>query len=454
MFIPVGTDAPIYHFPFATLGLAFANVAAHVAFGYIDPDGGYMLSSLKQDWSLWFGEGVHPLQWVTSCFLHADWLHLIGNLIFLWGFGIIVEGKLGWWRFTLLYVAVGAVACGVEQLVMLPTDAGAAELRQIEEMLRDEDPTLTDEEVAAIIGDDFDFLPDHHVALGASGAIFGLVAIAMVWAPKNDLDVFWLLWVRFGMAEIPIVAFALLYIGLEVFSLALRASVLGADEIMSSALLHVVGALVGLGAGVLLLKRGWVDCENWDLFAVLRGTHGDRSQFETNRRYSAELTVPSSAAAGGESRSEVVPADAVARKPEKKKKKRRKADPLAKLRRHMEAGDAISAAGEWELLRLARPGFVPPEPDAFRLCELLDGPDGDPAEAADLMAEYLKTYSPPHEAHDSAHANVVRLRAARRLLAKTGRRAGAAKLLAGVDPAALTAKHRGLLEKLRAKAEA
>ncbi|MBM3970315.1 MAG: rhomboid family intramembrane serine protease [Planctomycetes bacterium] len=28
--------------------------------------------------------------------LHAGWLHLIGNLIFVWGFGIVVEGKLGW----------------------------------------------------------------------------------------------------------------------------------------------------------------------------------------------------------------------------------------------------------------------------------------------------------------------------------------------------------------------
>ena len=450
MFIPVGTDAPIYHFPFATIALAVVNIAAHVGFGMADPDGEMALSALKQDWSLWFGEGVHPLQWVTSCFLHAGWVHLIGNLIFLWGFGIIVEGKLGWWRFTLLYVAVGAIACGVEQLIMLPTDLVPTR-DEVVEMLREEDPTLTDEQVADILGDVGELLPDHSVALGASGAIFGMVAIAMIWAPRNDLDVLWIIWIRGGISEVPILVFAMLYIGLEAVTLGLTVSVFGVEQAMSSAFLHVVGALVGAGAGVLLLKRGWVDCENWDLFAVLRGTHGDRSQFELHRKYTAELTVPSMAAGGGGGTVDVVPDDDEARRPAKSAKRRRKADPLAKLRRHLDAGDGISAAGEIELLRVARPGFLPPEPDAFRLCELVDR-DGDPAEVAELLADYLNTYGPAAESHDAAHANVVRLRAARRLLAGPGRRSQAAGLLKGVDPLVLTAKQRGVLEKLAAKA--
>ena len=448
MFIPVGTDAPIYHFPFATILIAAVNVAAHVGLGVIDPDGELTLSATKEDWSLWFGEGVHPLQWVTSCFLHAGWVHLIGNLIFLWGFGIIVEGKLGWWRFTLLYVAVGATACAVEQFVMLPTDFGAPTREEVVEMLRDGDPDLGDEEIDALIAGVP--LPDHSVALGASGAIFGLVAIAMIWAPRNDLDVLWILWIRGGVSEIPILVFALLYIGLEGVTLAATVSALGVEHAMGSAFLHLCGAAVGAGAGVLLLRRGWVDCENWDLFAVLRGTHGSREQFDLHRKYSAELTVPSAAAGGGEAVSAVVPDDAtgVKRKP---RAKRRKADPLAKLRRHLDAGDGISAAGEIELLRLARPGFLPPEPDAFRLCELVDR-DGDPAEAAALLADYLTKYGSDGETHDPAHDAVIRLRAARRLLAKPGRRTQAAALLRGVDERGLTAKQRAVLAKLTAKA--
>ena len=303
MFIPVGTDAPIYHFPFATIGIAVANVLVHVGLGAVAPDGDFALSPLKQDWSLWFGEGVHPLQWVTSCFLHGGWLHLVGNLIFLWGFGIIVEGKLGWWRFTLFYLAIGAIGCGIEQLALLPADFAPPGREEVERMLRD--AGQNEDEIDRLL--EGIPLPDHFVALGASGAIFGLVAVCMVWAPKNDLDVLWILWIRGGISEIPIYAFALLYVGLEAATLAFQASVLGREYAVSSALLHVVGALVGLAGGVLLLKRGWVDCENWDLFNVWRGTHGDRSELELHRKYSAELTVPSMSAGGGDGRDGVLP---------------------------------------------------------------------------------------------------------------------------------------------------
>jgi len=43
---------------------------------------------------------------------------------------------------------------------------------------------------------------------------------------------------------------------------------------MSSEVLHLFGAATGLGVGVLMLKKNWVDCENWDLFAVIQGTYG------------------------------------------------------------------------------------------------------------------------------------------------------------------------------------
>ena len=51
------------------------------------------------------GDGIHPLQWLTNIFLHAGFFHLVGNMIFLWTFGFVVEGKLGWLPFTALYLA-------------------------------------------------------------------------------------------------------------------------------------------------------------------------------------------------------------------------------------------------------------------------------------------------------------------------------------------------------------
>lgn len=46
----------------------------------------------------------------SAIFIHADWLHLIGNLLFLVIFGLPAERALGPWRFLTLFLACGAVA--------------------------------------------------------------------------------------------------------------------------------------------------------------------------------------------------------------------------------------------------------------------------------------------------------------------------------------------------------
>jgi membrane associated rhomboid family serine protease len=46
----------------------------------------------------------------TSMFLHGGWLHLIGNMLFLWIFGDNVEDRLGHVRFLLFYLMGGLVA--------------------------------------------------------------------------------------------------------------------------------------------------------------------------------------------------------------------------------------------------------------------------------------------------------------------------------------------------------
>ena len=52
----------------------------------------------------------------TSMFLHAGWMHLIGNMWFLWVFGDNIEDILGRARFIFFYVACG-VAAGLVHLV-------------------------------------------------------------------------------------------------------------------------------------------------------------------------------------------------------------------------------------------------------------------------------------------------------------------------------------------------
>jgi membrane associated rhomboid family serine protease len=56
----------------------------------------------------------------TSMFLHAGWLHLLGNMLFLWIFGANVEDRVGRARFLLVFLAGGVVA-DVAQILSNPT---------------------------------------------------------------------------------------------------------------------------------------------------------------------------------------------------------------------------------------------------------------------------------------------------------------------------------------------
>lgn len=221
--IPLNTDAPIYHWPWMTLVLIAVNCLTFFLTGF---------GSETDGWMLQFGNGLHPTEWLAYNFLHFGWLHLIGNMVFLWGFGLIVEGKLGWWRFLFLYLSIGTLGGAFIQLL-----------------------TLSRAEELAGGG-------------GSSLVVFGLMALCMVWAPKNELDVF--LWFGFRpmTVEISNLVFGMWYIAEQLFFAWLN------DFTMGSAVGHLVGAFFGAGLGVALLKLGWVDCENWDLFALWSGRLG------------------------------------------------------------------------------------------------------------------------------------------------------------------------------------
>jgi membrane associated rhomboid family serine protease len=53
---------------------------------------------------------IPALSVLTSMFLHAGWLHLLGNMLFLWVFGNNIEDRFGRIRYLLLYVLSGYVA--------------------------------------------------------------------------------------------------------------------------------------------------------------------------------------------------------------------------------------------------------------------------------------------------------------------------------------------------------
>jgi membrane associated rhomboid family serine protease len=226
LFFPYRTDAPVYYFPYATIGLVAVNVIVFLAMPWSAE-----WEEFNQKYGLRYGVGLKPLQWVTSNFVHGGFFHLLGNMMALWTFGLLVEGKVGPLVFLPLYLGLGVVQCGLEQAVM----SGAG-----------------------VKGGSF----------GASAILFGLMAIALVWSPRNDVGVAGLVIVRPFQADVPISVFVGLMFAWE-FALCW---LVGFG--VSSAVLHMTGAVLGLGVGMLFVVRRWVDCEGWDIFTVLSGEAG------------------------------------------------------------------------------------------------------------------------------------------------------------------------------------
>lgn len=53
---------------------------------------------------------------ITSMFIHGDWLHILGNMLYLWVFGDNIEDRFGHLRHLIFYLASGTVAALVQTL--------------------------------------------------------------------------------------------------------------------------------------------------------------------------------------------------------------------------------------------------------------------------------------------------------------------------------------------------
>ena len=71
--------------------------------------------------------GVVPGQFawpdvLTSMFLHGGWLHVLGNMLYLWIFGDNVEDAFGHLRFALFYLLCG-IAASLLQIAAMPSSS-------------------------------------------------------------------------------------------------------------------------------------------------------------------------------------------------------------------------------------------------------------------------------------------------------------------------------------------
>src|ERR1700752_2131176 len=114
---PILDDNPHFLTPYATIGLIVANAIGWFAVQGLGPEPALSASVL--------GLGLVPAHanWhdvVTSMFLHGSWLHLIGNMWFLWIFGNNVEDAMGHVRFVIFYLLCG-IAAAVTQIAADPS---------------------------------------------------------------------------------------------------------------------------------------------------------------------------------------------------------------------------------------------------------------------------------------------------------------------------------------------
>ena len=99
--------------------------------------------------------GHHAITLLTSMFMHGGWLHIIGNMIYLWAFGPAIEDAMGSFRFLFFYLAGGLVAM-----------------------------------FAQVLGDPWSTIP----VLGASGAIAAVMGAFVVTFPRDRIrTVLWIL---------------------------------------------------------------------------------------------------------------------------------------------------------------------------------------------------------------------------------------------------------------------
>jgi membrane associated rhomboid family serine protease len=158
----------------------------------------------------------HASTLVTSMFLHGSWMHVIGNMWYLWIFGDNVEDRLGHGRFIVFYLLCGIVAAFGQILI---------------------DPTST--------------LP----TIGASGAIAGVMGAYFVLYPQSRVLTLIPLIIIWEVIELPAIILLGFWFLMQLFSagaIAVTASTGGGGVAFMA---HVAGFITGIVAVFVLRQR-------------------------------------------------------------------------------------------------------------------------------------------------------------------------------------------------------
>ncbi len=174
----------------------------------------------------------YPDLWMplfTSMFLHGGWLHLIGNMLYLWVFGDNVEDRLGHLRYLVFYLLCGLIASGAH-ILSSPTSR----------------------------------IP----SLGASGAIAGVLGAYILLYPHSRVLVLFPFFIFVEFFEVP----AFIFLGIWFLQQFLLGTLSLAETAQTGGVAwwaHIGGFLAGIATVYLFAKRGYREPEYdifWDRF--------------------------------------------------------------------------------------------------------------------------------------------------------------------------------------------
>jgi membrane associated rhomboid family serine protease len=157
--------------------------------------------------------GHRSITLLTSMFMHGGWLHIIGNMIYLWAFGPEIEEAMGSFRFLVFYLAGGLIAM-----------------------------------MAQVLADPHSSIP----VLGASGAIAAVMGAFIVTFPRDRIrTVLWFL-IFFRVTTIPAVLVIGFWFLMQVLNFGSVAEVRTGGV---AYLAHIAGFLFGVVFARMLVDR-------------------------------------------------------------------------------------------------------------------------------------------------------------------------------------------------------
>ncbi|NLY38223.1 MAG: rhomboid family intramembrane serine protease [Firmicutes bacterium] len=222
--IPIRDTAARRGFPLITILLIVANVLVFLYQQMLSPEQiyefiytyGTVPAELTAGIAQFFRSGFKlplllpaALPLVTANFLHGGWLHLIGNMIYLWIFGDNVEDRLGHLSFLVTYLLMGA---GSQLFHVFTAPEGQIPL------------------------------------VGASGAIAGVLGAYFVLFPRARVLTLLPLGFFITFVHIPAVVFLAFWFILQLINATAQGLAMGVQPVAWWA--HVGGFLIGIIVGV------------------------------------------------------------------------------------------------------------------------------------------------------------------------------------------------------------